>query len=87
MLEYLSKLAQHEVGKGAHARVVAMMGVAENPKIRAVLLRNVEGTDQLGFSIAQVSRQAGHAQTIADSGEKQEHAAGSVHEFCTFSDR
>jgi len=36
--QYLTKLAQHEVGKGRHTRVVSMMRVAENPKVRAVSL-------------------------------------------------
>ena len=50
--QYLTKLVQHEVGKGPHTRVVAMMRVAENPKVRAVLFRNVEGTDQRGSMAA-----------------------------------
>jgi hypothetical protein len=36
--QYLTKLAQHEVGKGPHTRVVSMMRVAENPKVHAVPL-------------------------------------------------
>jgi len=47
------------------SRVVALMGVAENPNVRAALHRNVEGTDQLRFSIAQVSRQVGHPKRTA----------------------
>jgi hypothetical protein len=79
--QYLSELGRREVAEGPHASIVAMMRMAKNPKIRAVLFRDVKGADQLSLSVAQIPRQAANPEAIANAGEQQKHAAGPIHEF------
>ena len=69
----------HEFSECAHPGGVAMMGVAEDPQIRAELRREIEDSYKTGFRFAEIARQAGQADILADRRQEQQHAARPVH--------
>jgi hypothetical protein len=56
-----------------------MMGVAEDPQIRAELRREIEDSYKTGLRFAEIARQAGQADILADRRQEQQHAARPVH--------
>ena len=54
------------------------MGVAKDPKLRAMFLRHIKCPDQRYVALAQIAGKAREAEAFANRGQQEQHAAGAI---------
>jgi hypothetical protein len=62
------QLSCEKVGKHPYTRVVATMGVAKDPKIRAMFRRHIKRPDQRFVALAQIAGKTREAEAFANRG-------------------
>ena len=62
------QLSCEKVGKHPYTRVVATMGVAKHPKLRAMFLWHIKRPDQLYVALAQIAGKTREAEALANRG-------------------
>src|ERR1700730_10864034 len=62
------QLGCEKVGKHSYTRVVATMGVAKDPKLRAMFRRHIKRPDQRYVALAQIARKTREAEAFANRG-------------------
>jgi hypothetical protein len=67
--QYVSaQLSCEKLGKHPYTRVVATMGVAKDPKLRAMFRRHIKCPDQRFVALAQIARKTREAESFANRG-------------------
>ena len=62
------QLSCEKVGKHSYTRVVATMGVAKDPKIRAMFRRHIKRPDQRYVALAQIAGKTREAEALPNRG-------------------
>ena len=62
------QLSCKKVGKHPYTRVVATVGVAKDPKLRAMFRRHIKRTDQRYVALAQIAGKTREAESFANRG-------------------
>jgi hypothetical protein len=62
------QLSCEKVGKHPYTRVVATMGVAKDPKLRAMFRRHIKCPDQRYVALAQIAGKTREAEAFANRG-------------------